>query len=105
MESQEAFTILSHQMRHVLDANGNWNERSARRSTLATGVEGLEPGHQYIISINTGKLKPCRLAPVDKDEILVNHTGVGSDVGDYQSWKIDCSLVFHVKEVTSSVFD
>lgn len=86
----------------MLDENGN--ELSARRSTQATGVDGLEPDHQYTIGLNAESLRGCRWAPVGKEEILVDDVGEGSYLGDYQGWQ-SLPLDFRVKEASLDVVE
>ncbi|CAO1603679.1 hypothetical protein XANCAGTX0491_007259 [Xanthoria calcicola] len=49
-------------------------ERSgtARRSLFACGVDGLEPGHRYSVSVAKGKLMSCWWVWGTKDDLLVD---------------------------------
>ncbi|KAI0193454.1 hypothetical protein F4808DRAFT_475328 [Astrocystis sublimbata] len=80
------------------------NERKIRRSSKATGVDGLEPGHTYSVGLNMESLRACWWAPVTKDEILVNQRGEGSYVQDYP-WNKDTPLDFRVSEATIEVLE
>ncbi|KAI1386019.1 uncharacterized protein F4822DRAFT_360463 [Hypoxylon trugodes] len=80
------------------------NELTARRSTQATGVDGLEPGHQYSVTLNMEGLRSCLWAPVSKDEILVDHRGEGSQVYDY-AWNREMSPDFHVNSALLNVLE
>ncbi|KAI1180321.1 hypothetical protein F4777DRAFT_310818 [Nemania sp. FL0916] len=84
------------------DENGN--ERKVRRSKQATGVDGLEPGHTYSVTLNMDDLRKYWWAPVAKDEILVDRKGEGSYVQDYP-WNLDTPLDFRVSEATIEVLD
>jgi hypothetical protein len=64
-----------------LDEHGN--ERKIRRSRKATGVDGLEPGHQYLVGLNHGLLERCKWTPARKEEVLVDHQGPGSSFQEY----------------------
>jgi hypothetical protein len=64
-----------------LDEHGN--ERKIRRSRKATGVDGLEPGHQYLVGLNHGLLERCKWTPARKEEVLVDHQGPGSSFRKY----------------------
>jgi hypothetical protein len=67
-----------------LDEHGN--ERRIRRSTKATGVDGLEPGHEYLVRLNHELLEQCKWTPVRKEEVLIDPSergSKGSHVGDY----------------------
>ncbi|XXG94977.1 Uracil-regulated protein 1 [Hypoxylon texense] len=80
--------------REVDDAG---NPRSARRSVSVTGVDGLEPGHEYEIGLNTEDLKSIMWAPVAKEDILLEegYKGPGANLGDYP-WIRDQPLDFRV---------
>ncbi|KAI1280075.1 hypothetical protein F5Y07DRAFT_355800 [Xylaria sp. FL0933] len=80
------------------------NERKIRRSTQATGVDGLEPGHKYSVGLNMEALRGCWWAPVTKDEILVDQRGEGSYVQDYP-WNTETPLEFNVNEATIDVLE
>ncbi|KAI8946390.1 hypothetical protein F4801DRAFT_71160 [Xylaria longipes] len=80
------------------------NERKIRRSTQATGVDGLEPGHTYSVGLNMEALGGCWWAPVTRDEILVDHRGEGSYIQDYP-WNTETPLKFRVSEATMEVLD
>ncbi|KAI0528436.1 hypothetical protein GGR58DRAFT_316640 [Xylaria digitata] len=80
------------------------NERKIRRSTQATGVDGLEPGHSYSVSLNMEALRGCWWAPVTKDEILVDQRGEGSYIQDYP-WNTDTALDFWVSEATVDILE
>jgi hypothetical protein len=85
-----------------LDKDGN--ERNIRRSVNATGVDGLEPGHQYLVGLNMDTLAGCWWAPVARDEILTDDDGEGSYVQEYP-WETENPLSFNVSEATLSVVD
>jgi hypothetical protein len=55
-----------------------------RRSTQATGVDGLEPGHRYSIGVDVEQLKKCLWAPATKEEILVDAREEGQYLTDYE---------------------
>lgn len=78
-------------------------EMKTRRSVNATGVDGLEPGHRYLVGLNLQALKSCRWAPVSKDEVLVDQTGEGSYLQDYP-WET-MPLDFSVTEVVLRVLE
>lgn len=80
---------------HEVDDAGN--PLSARRSVSVTGVDGLDPGHEYEIGLNTEDLKKVMWAPVAKEEILLEegYKGPGANLGDY-SWIKDQPLEFRV---------
>ncbi|TIA07630.1 hypothetical protein D6C81_09397 [Aureobasidium pullulans] len=59
------------------------NERKIRRSTKATGVDGLEPGHQYLVRLNHELLERSKWTPARKEEVLVDHQGKGSSFQEY----------------------
>ncbi|KAG9799366.1 hypothetical protein KCU96_g36, partial [Aureobasidium melanogenum] len=59
-----------------LDENGN--ERKIRKSTKATGVDGLEPGHEYLVRLNDELLEHCKWTPARKEEVLIDHSKRGS---------------------------
>ncbi|KAI0973365.1 hypothetical protein F4678DRAFT_426528 [Xylaria arbuscula] len=80
------------------------NERKIRRSSQATGIDGLEPGHTYSVGLNMEALRGCWWAPVTKDEILVDQRGEGSYVQDYP-WTTEIPLEFHVTEATIDVLE
>ncbi|KEQ90427.1 hypothetical protein AUEXF2481DRAFT_704329 [Aureobasidium subglaciale EXF-2481] len=84
-----------------LDDQGR--ERNIRRSTRATGVDGLEAGHEYQIGLNLEMLKACRWAYATKDDALVDHWGVGSYLRDFPWDKR--MLEFRVEETTLSVVE
>ncbi|KAI0457390.1 hypothetical protein F5B21DRAFT_521225 [Xylaria acuta] len=86
------------------ERDGNGNERKIRRSTQATGVDSLQPGHTYSIGLNMEALGGCWWAPVMKDEILVDHGGEGSYIQDYP-WNTETPLDFYVSEATVEVLD
>ncbi|KAF2995689.1 hypothetical protein E8E13_003177 [Curvularia kusanoi] len=64
-----------------IDENGR--EKRIRRSVHATGVDGLEAGHGYRVGLNREVLDRCRWAFATRDEILVEHSGVGSGLEDF----------------------
>ncbi|KAI0550434.1 hypothetical protein F4679DRAFT_202431 [Xylaria curta] len=80
------------------------NERKIRRSTQATGVDGLEPGHTYSVGLNMEDLGGCWWAPATRDDILVDHRGEESYVQDY-SWYTETPLDFRVREAKIEVLD
>ncbi|KAF2691237.1 hypothetical protein K458DRAFT_399137 [Lentithecium fluviatile CBS 122367] len=82
-----------------LDENGD--ERKIRRSKFATGVDGLEPGHEYVIGLDEGALKSVWWVQVAKEEVLVEGSAEGSYVQDYEWEKIP--LNFHVEEAELKV--
>jgi len=82
-----------------LDDDGN--EKKIRRSVLPIGVDGLEPGHEYVVGLNEEALKRMWWAPVGKEEILVEGSAEGSYVQDYEWMKTP--LNFHVKKVKLNV--
>ncbi|TRX88349.1 hypothetical protein FHL15_010787 [Xylaria flabelliformis] len=84
------------------DENGN--ERKIRRSTQATGVDGLEPGHTYSVGLDMEALERYRWAPVTRDEILVDYWREGSYVLDYP-WNTETPLDFRVRDATMQVLD
>ncbi|KAL5371705.1 hypothetical protein DPSP01_014056 [Paraphaeosphaeria sporulosa] len=84
-----------------LEVDANGNEVNLRRSKSATGVDGLEPGRKYEIGLNTDLLDIIRWAPAEKEDILVEGTGEGSNVQDYE-WNKG-SLNFSVRQSTLSV--
>jgi hypothetical protein len=77
-----------------LDENGN--ERNIRRSRFATGVDGLEPGHEYVIGLNKEVLKRVWWAPVGKEDVFVEGNAEGSYAQDYD-WE-KTALSFQVEE-------
>lgn len=64
-----------------LDEHGR--EMKLRRSMFATGVDGLEPGHEYKVDVNTESLRNCLWTSTNIDEILVDQNGSGSDMHSY----------------------
>ncbi|KAJ4287307.1 hypothetical protein N0V90_012705 [Kalmusia sp. IMI 367209] len=84
-----------------LDEHGN--EMNLRRSKFATGVDSLEPGRRYDVRLNAELLSRIWWAPTSKEDILVDSTGEGSYVQDYE-WRKE-SLDFHVQEAEISVED
>ncbi|KAI0845031.1 hypothetical protein F5Y00DRAFT_183755 [Daldinia vernicosa] len=80
---------------HELDEAGN--PRNIRRSASVTGVDGLEPGHEYEISLNAEDLGGIMWAPVAKEDILFEkgYKGPGAGLMDYP-WIRDQPLEFHV---------
>jgi hypothetical protein len=83
------------------DENGN--RLKIRRSSDATGVDGLKPGHQYTIGLDTTKLQGLRWAPVVRDEIPVDDTTKeGSGLSDYP-WKTSPPIEFHVKDAALDI--
>ncbi|KAI6085449.1 hypothetical protein F4821DRAFT_149994 [Hypoxylon rubiginosum] len=80
---------------HEVDEAGN--PLTARRSVCVTGVDGMEPGHEYEVGINTDGLKKVMWAPAAKDDILLEKgsTGPGTNLADYP-WIKDQPLEFRV---------
>ncbi|KAI8964212.1 hypothetical protein F5Y11DRAFT_113121 [Daldinia sp. FL1419] len=68
-----------------------------RRSASVTGVDGLEPGHEYEISMNVEDLRKIMWAPVAKEEILFEkgYKGPGTGLMDYP-WINDQPIEFRV---------
>lgn len=64
-----------------LDEQGR--ETRTRRSVRPTGVDGLEPGHEYRVDFDTEALQSWLWARDSKANVLVDHQGAGSDVQDY----------------------
>jgi hypothetical protein len=67
-----------------LDEHGN--EKRIRRSKESTGVDGLEPGHQYLVKLNHELLKQCKWTPARKEEVLIDRSERelrGSYIEDY----------------------
>ena len=85
-----------------LDADGN--ERRIRRSTKATGVDGLEAGCNYRIGVNTEVLERCKWAFATKEDVLVDHAGVGSYVQDF-AWEKEVKMKWSVEEAVLDVTD
>ncbi|CAD0095676.1 unnamed protein product [Aureobasidium vineae] len=79
-------------------------ERRIRRSTQATGVDGLEAGKEYRIGVNMETLGKCRWAFATKDEVLVNRGEGGSYPQDFD-WETERKIEWSVKEATVSVED
>lgn len=71
--------------------------RNIRRSASVTGVDGLEPGHEYEVGLNVDALRKIIWAPVLKDDILLEkgYEGPGDKLGDYP-WVTDHPLDFVV---------
>lgn len=84
-----------------IDENGR--EMEIRRSVNATGVDGLEPGHEYRVGLNMAALGKVTWAPVAKDEVLVDHADEGSYLQDYP-WETQ-ALDFDVNEATLTVLE
>ncbi|THW73901.1 hypothetical protein D6D17_10631 [Aureobasidium pullulans] len=74
-----------------LDEHGN--ERKIRRSTKATGVDGLEPGHQYLVKLNYELLKQCKWTPARKEEVLIDRSEMGSESSHMQDYPWEMSPV------------
>jgi hypothetical protein len=66
-----------------------------RRSASVAGFDGLEPGHQYSVTLNRESLALSRWAPVPKAAVLVDQTGQGSYLQDYP-WE-GSPLDFHIQ--------
>ncbi|KAG9615123.1 hypothetical protein KCU86_g30, partial [Aureobasidium melanogenum] len=67
-----------------LDEYGN--ERKIRRSTRATRVDGLEPGHEYLVRLNHELLEQYKWTPARKEQVLIDPSergSKGSHVQDY----------------------
>ncbi|KAI0122705.1 hypothetical protein F4814DRAFT_446650 [Daldinia grandis] len=80
---------------HEVDEAGN--QRSTRRSASVTGVDGLEPGHEYEVSLNAGDLGKIMWSPAAKEDILLEkgYKGPGAGLMDYP-WIRDQPLEFCV---------
>jgi hypothetical protein len=74
-----------------LDEHGT--ERKIRRSTKATGVDGLEPGHQYLVKLNHELLKQCKWTPTRKEEVLIHRSEMGSKSSHMQDYPWETSPV------------
>ncbi|KAK6953571.1 hypothetical protein Daesc_005876 [Daldinia eschscholtzii] len=79
-----------------LDEAGN--PRNIRRSASVTGVDGLEPGHEYEIGLNTEDLKGIMWAPAAKEDILLErgYKEPGAGLMDYP-WVRDQPLEYRVR--------
>jgi hypothetical protein len=64
-----------------LDKHGK--EMKIRRPASATGVDGLEPGHQYLVRLNHELLEQCKWTPARMDEVLVDDPRGDSYTQDY----------------------
>ncbi|KAH0283150.1 hypothetical protein M436DRAFT_68227 [Aureobasidium namibiae CBS 147.97] len=85
-----------------LDADGN--ERRIRRSTRATGVDGLEAGCSYSVGLNMDSLEQCKWAFATKDQVLVEKGDAGSHVGDF-AWEMQVKNEWIVTEAVLDVTD
>ncbi|KAG9652897.1 hypothetical protein KCV04_g8, partial [Aureobasidium melanogenum] len=75
-----------------LDEYGN--ERKIRRSTRATRVDGLEPGHEYLVRLNHELLEQYKWTPARKEQVLIDPSergSKGSHVQDYP-WETSKTL-------------
>jgi hypothetical protein len=84
-----------------LDEHGN--ERKIRRSKKATGVDGLEAGHQYLVRLNHELLERCKWTPARKEEVLVDHRGLGSSFREYP-WETS-SLEFRTNDTYLQILE
>lgn len=85
-----------------LDENGK--ERRIRRPTNATGVDGLEAGCSYSVGVNAEVLERCNWAFCTKEDVLVDHAGVGSYVQDF-AWEKEAKIEWTVTEAVLNVTD
>ncbi|OTB12211.1 hypothetical protein K445DRAFT_369599 [Daldinia sp. EC12] len=87
-----------------LDEAGN--PRNIRRSSSVTGVDGLEPGHEYEVGLNMEDLKGIMWAPVAKEDILLErgYKGPGAGLMDYP-WVRDQPLEFRVRTTKIKVLE
>ncbi|KAI2633036.1 hypothetical protein GGS26DRAFT_598016 [Hypomontagnella submonticulosa] len=93
------------QLGHEIDEAGN--PRNIRRSRSVTGVDGLEPGHEYEVSLNVEELRRSVMwAPVPKEDILLEsgYRGPGRNLEDY-AWIRDRPLNFRVGTVRVRILD
>lgn len=82
-----------------LDDKGE--QRKIRRSKKATGVDGLEAGHEYLVGVNLEVLKKVKWTFGTKEDLLVEGWGKGALVQDFE-WeegKVEWSVEEAVLEV------
>jgi hypothetical protein len=77
--------------------------RKIRRSTKATGVDGLEPGHQYLVRLNYELLERSKWTPARKEEVLVDRQGKGSSFQAYP-WETS-SLKFCTNDIFLDILE
>lgn len=85
---------------HEVDATTG-AARAARRSRSVTGVDGLEPGHEYEVGLDVGALRDHVVwAPARSGDILLErgYSGPGALLDDYP-WVRDRPLEFRVETV------
>ncbi|KAI4723857.1 hypothetical protein E4T49_08426 [Aureobasidium sp. EXF-10728] len=85
-----------------LDDQGN--ERKIRRSTSATGVDGLEAGKKYRVGVNMEMLDRCKWAFATKEEVLVNRVEGRIYPEDF-GWEMEGKIEWRVEEAIISVED
>ncbi|EMR64990.1 hypothetical protein UCREL1_8046 [Eutypa lata UCREL1] len=93
------------QLGREIDEAGN--PRNIRRSRSVTGVDGLEPGHEYEVGMDVEALrKSVMWAPVPKEDILLErgYRGPGMNLLDY-AWIRDRPLDFRVGTVRLRVLE
>lgn len=85
------------------ELNDKGEAMKIRRSTKATGVDGLEAGHVYRVGVNMEKLKGVKWTHGTKEDVLVDGRGKGAQVQDFE-WE-EGEVDWGIKEAEMEVVD
>lgn len=95
--------LPKHIVQQGWELNDKGEQRKIRRSTKATGVDGLEAGHSYCVGVDLERLGRVKWAYKTKEEVLVDGWGKGAQVQDFE-WE-DGRVEWSVREAEVVVVD
>lgn len=101
-------TIVSKPLpKHIVQQGWELNDKEEqmkiRRSKKATGVDGLEAGHDYSVGVRLEMLEGVWWTFATKEEVLVDERK-GASVQDFE-WEKDSKIGWSVKEAMVSVVE
>ncbi|KAK5999307.1 hypothetical protein QM012_005582 [Aureobasidium pullulans] len=95
--------LPKHLIQHGWELNGKGEQIKIRRLKRATGVDGLEAGHSYEVSVRREMLECVKWAFATKEEVLVDERK-GAAIQDFE-WEGEAKIEWDVTAAVVDVID